>query len=122
MVEFPPKIVDYEREYRIKRGSDVTLLVDYQAFPQPNDEWIVNSKIIKKCKHTKPSIDSKSASLTIKKVENTDAGIYKLRLENNCGHADVEMNVTILGMFINLFFIFHNFLNPKNCEHFYLFF
>ncbi|NP_001091843.1 titin2 [Bombyx mori] len=96
VVEFPPKIVDYEREYRIKRGSDVTLLVDYQAFPQPNDEWIVNSKIIKKCKHTKPSIDSKSASLTIKKVENTDAGIYKLRLENNCGHADVEMNVTIL--------------------------
>lgn len=102
MVESPPKILDYESEYKIKRGGDVTLQVQYDALPQPVDEWVVNSKIIKKSKHTKPSIDSESASLTIKKVENTDAGIYKLKLVNNCGEAEVEINVIVMGKcFIN---------------------
>ncbi|PZC75220.1 hypothetical protein B5X24_HaOG206575 [Helicoverpa armigera] len=98
VVEFPPKILEYDREYRIKRGGDVTLHVQYEAAPQPNDEWVVNSKIIKKTKHTKPSIDSQSASLTIKKVENTDAGVYRLRLENNCGEANIEINVVVIDI------------------------
>uniref|UniRef100_A0A2A4JBM0 Hemolin n=1 Tax=Heliothis virescens TaxID=7102 RepID=A0A2A4JBM0_HELVI len=98
VVEFPPKILEYDTEYRIKRGGDVTLHVQYEAVPQPNDEWVVNSKIIKKTKHTKPSIDSQSASLTIKKVENTDAGVYRLRLENNCGEANIEINVVVIDI------------------------
>lgn len=97
VVEFPPKILEHDSEYRIRRGGDITLHVQYEAVPQPNDEWVVNSKIIKKTKHTKPSIDAKSANLTIKKVENTDAGIYKLRLENNCGEANVEVNLIVIG-------------------------
>ncbi|KAG6458522.1 hypothetical protein O3G_MSEX010918, partial [Manduca sexta] len=97
-IEYPPRIISYDDEYRIKRGGDVTLLVQYEAVPQPNDEWVVNSKIIKKSKHTKPSIDSKSASLTIKKVEHTDAGTYKLRLENNCGVTDIDINLIVLDI------------------------
>lgn len=98
-MECPPKIISHEREYRVKRGTDVTFYVQYDAIPQPNDEWVVNSKIIKKSKHTKPSIDSKTASLTIKKVENTDAGTYKLKLENNCGEVEVDMNLLVLGKY-----------------------
>lgn len=99
VVEFSPKIIEYESEYRIKRGGEVTLNVLYEALPQPNDEWIVNSKIIKKTKHTKPSIDSKSASLTIKKVEHTDGGVYRLRLQNNCGEATTEINIVVIGKY-----------------------
>lgn len=96
-MESPPRIVDCDKEYRVKRGNDITLNVQYEAIPQPNDEWVVNSKIIKKSKHTKPLIDSKNASLTIKKVEHSDAGVYKLKLENNCGEADVDISVVVLG-------------------------
>lgn len=99
VLESAPKIIDYNSEYRIKRGSDVTMYIQYEAIPQPNDEWVINSKIIKKSKHNKPSIDSKTASLTIKKVENTDAGNYKLKLENNCGVAEIDINVVVLGKF-----------------------
>lgn len=74
--------------------------------PQPNDEWMVNSKIIKKTKHTKPSIDSKTASLTIKKVEHVDAGTYRLRLENNCGEANIEISVVVLGKLHYFYIIF----------------
>ncbi|XP_026742216.1 titin-like isoform X12 [Trichoplusia ni] len=98
VVEYPPKILGYENKYRVKRGGDVTLQVQYEAVPQPNDEWVVNSKIIKKTKHTKPTIDSKSASLTIKKVENTDAGTYRLRLENNCGETTVEIGLVVIDI------------------------
>ncbi|CAH0684241.1 unnamed protein product [Chilo suppressalis] len=98
VLESPPRIISYDKEYRVKRGNDVTLLVDYEAIPQPNDEWVVNSKIIKKTKHTKPSIDSKNASLTIKKLEHTDAGVYKLKLENNCGDVEVEISVIVLDL------------------------
>lgn len=97
VLESSPRIIDYNSEYRIKRSSDVTISVQYEGTPQPNDEWVVNSKIIKKSKHTKPSIDSANASLTIKKVENTDAGTYKLRLVNSCGEAEIEINVIVLG-------------------------
>lgn len=97
MLESAPRILDYNSEYRIKRNNDVSLYVHYNAVPQPNDEWIINSKIIKKSKHTKPSIDSKTASLTIKKVETTDAGIYKLRLVNNSGEAEADINLVVLG-------------------------
>lgn len=87
----------------MKRGTDVTLYVNYEANPQPNDEWVVNSKIIKKSKHMKPSIDSKSASLTIKKVENNDAGIYRLKLENNCGEIEVDISIIVIGMLYSLY-------------------
>lgn len=97
MLESAPRILDYNSEYRIKRNNDVSLYVHYDAVPQPNDEWVVNSKIIKKSKHTKPSIDSKTASLTIKKVETNDAGVYKLRLVNNCGEAEADINLVVLG-------------------------
>lgn len=96
-MEFAPRIINYDSEYRIRRGNDVTITVQYEAIPQPNDEWVVSSKIIKKSKHTKPSIDSKSASLTIKKVEHVDAGSYRLKLENNCGESITDINVVVLG-------------------------
>lgn len=99
VVESPPKIISYNKTYKVKRGEDVTISVLYDAIPQPTDEWVVNSKIIKKSKHTKPSIDSESASLTIKKVENTDSGTYKLKLTNNCGEVEVEISVAVLGKY-----------------------
>lgn len=97
VLESPPKILEFRNEYKVKRSEDLTLLVQYEGLPQPKDEWIVNSKIIKKSKHTKPFIDIDSASLTIKKVEPTDAGCYKLRLTNNCGEVEVEINVIVMG-------------------------
>lgn len=99
VLESPPKVIVFDADYKVKRGSDVTIYAQYEGIPQPKDEWMVNSKIIKKSKHTKPIIDSENASLTIKKVEPTDAGIYKLRLSNNCGETEIEINVTVMGTY-----------------------
>lgn len=93
--------------YRVKRGGDVTLYVQYEANPRPNDEWVVSSKIIKKSKRTKPSIDSMAASLTIKKAENPDAGVYKLTLENNCGKVEVDIEVVVIGIYYIFLLIFY---------------
>ncbi|XP_045510204.1 titin-like [Colias croceus] len=98
VIEFPPKVIAYEKEYKVKRGGDVTINVQYEANPPPNDEWIVNAKIIKRSKHTKPSIDSQNASLTIRKIEHSDAGIYKLKLENNCGVVEIEIKVIVMDI------------------------
>ncbi|CAK1554213.1 unnamed protein product, partial [Leptosia nina] len=98
VIEFPPKLISYEKEYRVKRGSDITINIQYEANPPPNDEWIVNAKIIKRSKHLKPSIDSKTASLTIKKVEHSDAGLYRLKLENNCGEVEIEVKVIVIDL------------------------
>ncbi|VVC94321.1 unnamed protein product, partial [Leptidea sinapis] len=98
VIEFAPKILSYNKEYRVRRGGDVTINVQYEANPQPNDEWIVSSKIIKRSKHKRPAIDSKTATLTIRKIENSDAGSYKLRLENNCGEVEIEIKVIVMDI------------------------
>lgn len=92
-------MISYENEYRVKKGGDLTINIHYEAYPPPNDEWIVNAKIIKRSKHTKPSIDSQIASLTIKKIEHSDAGLYRLKLENNCGYVEVETTLIVMGNF-----------------------
>ncbi|CAF4749840.1 unnamed protein product [Pieris macdunnoughi] len=98
VIEYSPKVVSYEKEYRVKRGSDITISVFYEANPPPNDEWVVSAKIIKKSKHMKPSIDSKVASLTIKKIEHSDAGLYRLKLQNNCGEVEIETKLIVMDL------------------------
>jgi hypothetical protein len=39
-----------------------------------------------------------TASLTIRKVEEEDVGIYTVKLSNNCGEASAELTLILMGM------------------------
>ncbi|KAG8223454.1 hypothetical protein J437_LFUL001947 [Ladona fulva] len=82
-----------QKEYKIKKGEDVTFIVNYSAIPQPRDEWFVNGKIVKKTKRITQSLSETSASLTITKVEDSDSGSYTVKLANNCGEASAELTL-----------------------------
>jgi len=106
VVETAPKITAPLTEFRVKKGEDVDLRVDFTATPQPTDEWTVNGKVIKKTKKFAPTLDESSASLTIFKVEDSDVGTYNIRLRNNCGEASADLKVVIMGKLNCSIFLF----------------
>jgi membrane carboxypeptidase/penicillin-binding protein PbpC len=52
VIETAPKInLDLlQKEYKVKKGEDVTIEVKYTSTPKPDDEWFVNGKLVKKSK------------------------------------------------------------------------
>ena len=42
-----------QKEYKVKKGEDVTIEVQYTSVPKPNDEWFVSGKLVKKSKRVK---------------------------------------------------------------------
>jgi hypothetical protein len=55
VIEAAPKInLDIlQREYKVKKGEDVTIEVKYTSTPKPNDEWFINGGLVKKSKRVK---------------------------------------------------------------------
>ena len=52
VIETAPKInLDIlQKEYKVKKGEDVTIEVKYSSTPPPKDEWFVNGTLVKKSK------------------------------------------------------------------------
>jgi hypothetical protein len=55
VIETAPKInLDIlQREYKVKRGEDITIEVKYSSTPTPNDEWFIDGKLVKKSKRVR---------------------------------------------------------------------
>jgi hypothetical protein len=55
VIETAPKInLDIlQREYKVKKGEDITIEVKYSSTPKPNDEWFINGRLMKKSKRVK---------------------------------------------------------------------
>lgn len=106
MIETPPKIIIETKEYKVKKGEDVTLEVKYTARPQPTDEWIIDGMLIRKSDRMTPKLTESSASLTITQVEFEDGGNYTIKLRNNCGEASAELTLTLMGKLILDFHLF----------------
>jgi hypothetical protein len=54
VIETAPKInIDLQKEYKVKKGEDVTIEVKYTSTPKPNDEWFVSGGLLKKSKRVK---------------------------------------------------------------------
>jgi len=58
VIETAPKInLDIlQKEYKVKKGEDVTIEVKYTSTPKPNDEWFVSGRLLKKSKRVKISL------------------------------------------------------------------
>jgi hypothetical protein len=55
VIETAPKInLDIlQREYKVKKGEDLTIEVKYSSTPKPKDEWFINGGLMKKSKRVK---------------------------------------------------------------------
>lgn len=101
VIKMPPTILENDKVYRVKQNDDITLTVKFNATPQPEAEWTVSKKIIKKSARLQPTVDEHSASLTIKKVVDNDEGQYTIKLKNDCGEAEASLNLIIMSMYFD---------------------
>ncbi len=86
-------IDDLNKVYKVKKDDDATFTVRFTATPKPEDEWIVSEKIIKKSNRISSKVDEQSASLTITKIIESDAGDYVVRLRNVVGEVETTFKV-----------------------------
>lgn len=87
---------DLNKIYKVKKDDDITFNVKFTATPKPNDEWFVSGSLVKKADRIIPRLDEQSASLTIKKIVETDAGEYTIKLKNVIG--EVETSIRVIYM------------------------
>ena len=88
---------DLNKTYKVRQDEDVTFVVKFNATPKPEAEWTVSENIIKKSNRMEPKITENSASLTIKKIVETDAGDYTIRLKNIVGEVETSLKVIYMS-------------------------
>ena len=105
---------DLNKTYKVKQDDEVTFNVRFNATPKPDAEWTMSKNIIKKSDRITPQINEQSASLTIRRIEETDAGEYIVKLRNSCGEAETSLRVIYMSKNI-AFYIFrqNNLLNSQ---------
>lgn len=92
----PPKILEAPKLIKAKKNDDVEVTVKFSATPEPEAEWTVNGKVIKKTKKTIPTLKEDSATLTICKIQEEDVGDYQLKLKNDLGETLTEIKIVIV--------------------------
>jgi hypothetical protein len=84
---------DLNKVYRVKEGDEVTFNVKFNATPKPEFEWTTSETIINKSPRHEPKVTDQYASLTIKRIVETDAGDYNVKLRNVCGEVETTLKV-----------------------------
>lgn len=99
-IQTPPIILsDKDQTYKVKENDDVELTVKFSGSPKPEATWSTSKKVIKKSKRKEPTLDEQSASLTIRKVVDEDAGDYTIKLKNPIGEAEAHLHLIIMSKF-----------------------
>ncbi|CAH1395279.1 unnamed protein product [Nezara viridula] len=98
VIETAPKIQVAEKTYKVQRGEDVEIVVKFTGTPKPSAEWSVNGTVIIPNKRISSKVEEDSATLTIKKVVDTDVGNYVVKLKNSVGEASAELTLIIIDV------------------------
>lgn len=88
---------DLHKTYKVREDEDVTFVLKFNATPKPEVEWSVSGNLIKKSSRTDPNVTENSASLTIRKVVEVDAGDYNVKLRNVCGEVETSLKVIFMS-------------------------
>lgn len=88
---------DLNKTYKVRQDEDVTFVVKFNATPKPEVDWSVSGNIIKKSNRAEPKVTENSASLTIRKVVEVDAGDYTVKLRNVCGEVETSLKVIYMS-------------------------
>lgn len=90
----PPTIQLKQNVYKVRELENVTFTIPFTAAPKPEAEWFTSGAVVKTTPRKKKTLDEDSATLTIKKVVDDDAGEYTIKLKNPIG--DVEASLTLI--------------------------
>lgn len=71
--------------------------------PTPEAEWYKSKTIMLPSPKAEQTFDEQSATLTIKKVSNEDAGSYTIKLRNECGEVEAALTLIIMRKSHNRF-------------------
>ncbi|ETN62157.1 myosin light chain kinase [Anopheles darlingi] len=92
----PTIFEDGPKTFTIRKDEDVTFTVKFNATPKPEAEWRVNNRIIiPSAAKFISTVTDETASLTIKRAAEVDAGEFNLKLLNECGDASTSFTLII---------------------------
>uniref|UniRef100_A0A182MBM1 Titin-like n=1 Tax=Anopheles culicifacies TaxID=139723 RepID=A0A182MBM1_9DIPT len=91
----PTIFEDGPRAFTIRKDEDVTFSVKFNATPKPEAEWRVNKRVIIPSAKFVSTVTEETASLTIKRAAEVDAGEFTLKLFNECGDANASFTLVI---------------------------
>lgn len=101
-IQLPPTLLlnDNDKIYKVCENEDITFTIKLSGVPTPEAEWYQSKTVIKKSKKFVPTIDEQSATLTIKKVVDADAGSYTIKLKNACGEVEADLTLIIMREYL----------------------
>ncbi|XP_059620360.1 titin-like [Phlebotomus argentipes] len=91
----PPSVTVNQKAYKVRKDESVTFTVKLAGTPKPTVEWYTSGKVVKKSPRVFKEFDEESASLTIKKVVESDEGDYTIRVTNPSGEVEATVHLTI---------------------------
>lgn len=83
--------------YKVRENEDVTFTIPFGGTPTPEAEWFTSDTIVKTTPRKKKTIDEESATLTIRRVVDEDAGDYTIKLTNPVGDVSAALKLILLS-------------------------
>jgi len=80
-------------------GKSTVVEVPFSGAPQPSATWKWNGQKLPDPARTKADTLQNTTTLTLNRVERSDAGTYSLLLENNTGKATFAIKVKVIGKY-----------------------
>jgi len=103
---------NYASGLTLHAGKSTIIEVPFSGAPQPAATWKWNNQQLPDPTRTTAQTLHNVTSLTLNRVQRSDAGTYSLLLENNTGKATFAVKVKVIGEYITVAFVFYS--------HFYL--
>ena len=97
----------------MRAGKSDAIEMPFIAWPQPKIEWSFKGKDLPDTKRFRVSTTDNFTSITLSKVIRSDAGDYKLALENPYGRVEGTIKLQVLGTFIIYHLKFHVVVSAK---------
>ncbi|UYV83625.1 hypothetical protein LAZ67_23001758 [Cordylochernes scorpioides] len=94
IIEAPPRVTTEDRKLRVLRGASVIIEAPFVAFPPPRVEWAFEGQPLEPSRRI--AVEPDRTALTIRNAENSDVGLYSLKLTNRCGETNVDFTLTII--------------------------
>ena len=91
----------YEDKIILKAGASTVIQIPFAGCPQPIAEWKYKGGKLPDVKRFKADSIVNSTSLSMAKVVRSDAGKYSVDLKNDFGSATFNIELVVLGNFIN---------------------
>jgi len=94
---------NYAAGLTLHAGKSTVVEVPFTGAPQPSATWKWNGQHLPDPTRTTAQTLQDLTSLTLNRVQRSDAGTYSLLLENNTGKATFSVKVKVIGEYENKF-------------------